>query len=129
MVEPKTLAPTEAPGATSRPLLLEIVLHDGERIHAFVDDELSRAEIGTLHTRLATEPFVLIGERTVVRSADVRSVQLHDNEARGGARLARQGGRRMTNYEQNTEPTGMGGSRAMRGGGQRSGTQQRGRRS
>src|SRR3954453_22358667 len=117
MVEPNTLETTEAPAATSRPLLLEIVLHDGARIHAFVDDELSRTEIGTLHTRLAGEPVVLLGERTVVRSADVRSVQLHDSETRGGAQLTRQGGRRMTNYEQDTETTGMGGPRVMRGGG------------
>ena len=67
MVEPNTLETSEA-GRTSRPLLLEIVLHDGERIHALVDEALSRAELGTLHTRLATEPFVLIGERTVVRA-------------------------------------------------------------
>jgi hypothetical protein len=130
MVEPNTLETTEAAAAIHRPLLLEIVLQDGERIHGLVDDEVSRAEVGTLHTRLATEPFVLIGERTVVRSADVRSVQLHDSEARGGAPIARQGGRRMTNYEQDSETTGMGGgARVMRGGGQRGGSQQRGRRS
>ena len=121
MVEPNTLETMEAAAPTSRPLLLEIVLHDGERIHALVDEELFRSEVGTLHTRLATEPFVLIGERTVVRSADVRSVQLHDSGARGGAQLARQGGRRMTNYEQDNETTGMGGSRVMRGDGQSGG--------
>src|SRR4051794_10632851 len=129
MVEPNTLETTEPAAPTSRPLLLEIVLHDGERIHALVDDELSRSDVGTLHTRLATEPFVLIGERTVVRSADVRSVQLHDSDGRGSAQFARQGGRRMTNYEQDTETAGMGGARVMRGGGQRGGMQQRGRRS
>jgi hypothetical protein len=116
MVEPNTLETTEPTAATSRPLLLEIVLHNGERIHGLVDDDVSRVELGTLHTRLATEPFVLIGERTVVRSADVRSVQLHDSETRRGAQLARQGGRGMTNYEQDTETRGMGGPRAMRGG-------------
>src|SRR6478736_2514642 len=100
MVEPNTLETRETAAVTGRPQLIEIVLHNGERIQALAEDELSRDELGTLHTRLATEPFVLIGERTVVRSADVRSVQLHDSGARDGAQPARQGGRRMTNYEQ-----------------------------
>jgi hypothetical protein len=125
MVEPNTLESTDAVAATSRPLLLEIVLQNGERIHALVDDELSRGEIGTLHTRLAGEPFVLIGERTVIRSADVRSVQLHDHDRGASAPFTRpQGGRRMTNYEQDTE-TGMG-ARTMRPGPR--GGMQRGRR-
>jgi hypothetical protein len=128
MVEPNTLESMETAGAASRPLLLEIVLQNGERIHALVEDELSRGEIGTLHTRLATEPFVVIGERTVIRSGDVRSVQLHDHHTSGTVPNRRQGGRRMTNYDQDTETTGLGGQRMMRSSGQRGGMQ-RGRRS
>jgi hypothetical protein len=123
-VESRTLDTTGGEVAT-RPLLLEIVLQDGERIHALVDGAVFRDEIGTLHTRLATEPFVLIGERTVIRSGDVRSVHLHEHETRGGTH--QQGGH-MTNYEQDTE-TGMGGgARTMRAGGGRGGMQQRSRR-
>ena len=83
----------------------EIRLLDGDSIWAQgTSGASSESELQTLHGRLGTEPFVLVGD-TVVRSEDVRSVQVHENDGSDddGGLLEnlkkRLGGGRMTTYD------------------------------
>jgi hypothetical protein len=99
---------TETLQATARPTacIIEIRLVDGDRIHACIPggQEAARAELESVHARLGTEGFVLVGD-TIVRSEDVRHIQVRDN-IRGG---------NMGNYE--TTPQ----QQQQRGGTQRDG--------
>ena len=101
----------------------EIRLLDGDSIWANARGvAASESELASLHGRLGTEPFVQVGD-TVVRSEDVRSVQLHEDDGSndGGDGLIdtlkqRLGGGRMTTYEteERTQTRGRGG-RPVRG--------------
>ena len=65
---------------------IEIRLQDGERIYARVngDEAAARAELANLHTKLDSQEYVLVGNDTIVRSEDVRYVQLTDDDTSGG---------------------------------------------
>ena len=84
----------------------EIRLLDGGSLWAQGGDASSvEPELAALHSRLGTEPFVRVGD-TVVRSDDVRSVQLHEDDGsnRSGGLLDELkqrlgGGGRMTTYD------------------------------
>jgi hypothetical protein len=90
---------------TIKEYVLEIRLDDGETLHADAGDDLesARAQLASIHTRFGSEAFVLLGEDTVVRSGDIRHVQLHERETsdRGflGTLTARMGGDGMSTYE------------------------------
>lgn len=95
--------------ATTQQYVLEIRLNDGETLQADMGDELesARAQLAALHTRFGSDAYVLLGEDTVVRSDDIRYVQLHEREAGGRGLLetlkARVGGDSMSTYD--TEQT------------------------
>ena len=105
---PRRPAPADEAVAESAPAaayVYEITLVDGESIWAHATDAAAvESELGTVHQRLGTEPFVRLGD-TIVRSEDVRSVQLHEDDGsdRDGGLLEnlkqRLGGGRMTSYE------------------------------
>ena len=91
---------------------IEIRLSDGERITARVNggEEAARAELAAFHSRLDTQTFVLVGEDTVVRSDEVRFVQLTDEGSSGGFLETvkdKLGGGTVTNYQ--TEQRGAAG--------------------
>jgi hypothetical protein len=69
--------------------VLEIRLDDGEKIRVDLGDDshAARTVLGSLHTKLSSEPFVLFGETALVRSGDVRYVQLHEIDEEGGGFL------------------------------------------
>jgi hypothetical protein len=101
----------------------EIRLLDGDSIWAHArDTAMAESELQSLHGRLGTEPFVRLGD-TIVRSEDVRSVQLHEDDGsdEGGGLIdtlkQRLGGGRMTSYdtEERTSTTRGRGGRATRG--------------
>jgi hypothetical protein len=100
----------------------EIRLLDGGSIWTQAQDAATtEAELQTLHGRLGSEPFVRLGD-TIVRSEDVRSVQLHEDDGADDDdglldNLKRRfGGGRMTSYdtEERTQTRTRGG-RAGRG--------------
>jgi hypothetical protein len=83
----------------------EIRLLDGDSIWARPSEgAASGSDLETLHRRLGTDPFVQIGD-TVVRSENIRSVQLREDDGSGdGSGLIeslkqRLGGGRMTSYD------------------------------
>jgi hypothetical protein len=85
--------------------VLEIRLDDGETLHANMGDDLesARTRLAAIHTRFGSDAFVLLGEDTVVRSGDIRHVQLHEREPSGrgllGTLKARMEGDDMSTYE------------------------------
>jgi hypothetical protein len=104
---------------TTKHYVLEVRLDDGEALHADMGDDIesARAQLTSIHSRFGSDAFVLLGEDTVVRSGDIRYVQLHERGAQGRGLLetlkARVGGENMSTYdtEQRTE-TRRGGSAA-----------------
>ena len=94
----------------------EIRMLDGDSIWAHARDAAGvESELDLVHSRLGTEPFVRVGD-TIVRSEDVRSIQLHEDDGSGGGGLfdnlkQRLGGGRMTSYEteERTQTRGRGG--------------------
>jgi hypothetical protein len=96
----------DAPPRTGadRPMggVYEIRLVDGGSLWAHARDSTPRTELETVHTRLASEPFVRVGD-TVVRSGDVRSIQLHEEDGSGDGMFEslkrRFGGGSMTTYD------------------------------
>lgn len=117
---PADEAVAESAGAVE--YVYEMRLVDGDSIWAHARDAAaSRSELETLHGRLGTEPFVRVGD-TVVRSEDIRSVQLHESDGsdEGGGLFEnlkqRLGGGRVTTYdtEERTQTRSRGaGSRSM----------------
>jgi len=100
-------------GASTRQVL-SVTLMNGDELEAELGDdaESARAELASVHTRLGSESFVRIGEYTIVRSDDVRCVQLHEDDGsqHGLIDTVKEklgGGNRMTSYEteQNTRTT------------------------
>jgi hypothetical protein len=85
--------------------LIVIHLVDGDRIHARVPGgtDAARAELAAVHGRLGTDGFVLVGEDTIVRSEDVRHVQVKDDDDGSGGFLdtfrTKLGGNDMSTYE------------------------------
>lgn len=61
---------------------VEIRLRDGETIKAKTKDPAA-ASIGGLHQTLQSSEFVQVGEDTIVRSADVQSIQIRDRDSGG----------------------------------------------
>lgn len=102
--QPRPAGEAVAESATAVGYVYEIRLVDGDSIWAHADAAARGSELHTLHSRLGTEPFVLVGD-TVVRSEDIRSVQLHEDDGSdgGGGLLEnlkqRLGGGRMTTYD------------------------------
>lgn len=107
---------------TTKAYVLEVRLDDGETLHADMGDDLdsARAQLASIHSRFGSDAFVLLGEDTVVRSGDIRHVQLHEREVSGPGLLdtlkARMGGDGMSTYE-----TGQTQTRRSDGRGQQSG--------
>jgi hypothetical protein len=91
--------------ATTVHWVLEITLDDGEEIHAQAGDdrEAALAQLTSLHERLGDSTFVQIGPTAVVRSNDVRYVQVCEHEHDGDGILdsikTRLGGRNMETQE------------------------------
>ena len=96
---------------TSKTYVLEVRLEDGETLQADVGDDLdsARAQLASIHSRFGSDAFVLLGEDTVVRSGDIRHVQLHEREVSGPGLLetlkARMGGDGMSTYESDQTQT------------------------
>jgi hypothetical protein len=88
---------------------IEIRLEDGERIHARVsgDEAAARAELASFHAKLDSQSYVLVGDDTIVRSEDVRYVQLTGDDTSGGildtVKDKLRGGS-MSNYETQQRP-------------------------
>jgi hypothetical protein len=106
--------------------VLEVRLDDGETLHAAMGDDLesARTQLAAIHTRFGSEAFVLLGDDTVVRTGDIRHIQLHEREPSGrgllGTLKARVGGDNVSTHdsEQVTETrrTGGGARRPQSGG-------------
>jgi len=125
---PRQPRPADEAVAEAAPVpgyVYEIKLLDGDSLWAHARDPAAiESELGSVHQRLGTEPFVRVGD-TIVRSEEVRSVQLHEDDGSddGGGLIdtlkQRLGGRRMTSYdtEERTQTRSRGGrvtgSRAM----------------
>lgn len=98
---------------------MEIHLVDGERIRAQVSggEEAARRALSTFHSNLDAQTFVLVGDDTVVRSEDVRFVQLRNEDDSSGGILDsvkdKLRGGNMSNYE--TQQRGGGGTTTQRG--------------
>jgi hypothetical protein len=63
-------------------VVVEIRLRDGETIKAKTE-AAGAASIGELHRTLQSSEFVQVGQDTIVRSADVQSIQLRDRDSGG----------------------------------------------
>jgi hypothetical protein len=64
---------------------LEVKLVSGETIRARVGSEgTARTELEQLHSRLRSELYILLGEDTVVRSEEIRWIQLRDEGSDSG---------------------------------------------
>jgi hypothetical protein len=117
--QPRPADEAVAESAIAVGYVYEIRLVDGDSIWAHADAAASGSELQTLHGRLGAEPFVLVGD-TVVRSEDIRSVQLHEKDRsddEGGLLenlKQRLGGGRMTTYdtEERTQTRTRGGRAA-----------------
>ena len=96
--------------------LIEIRLADGDRIHARVPggEEAARNELASFHSKLGAQGFVLVGDETIVRSEDVRHVQVRndDNDDNESGILdsvrTKLGGNTMSNYETQQRPDTQG---------------------
>lgn len=118
------MANTQAVAETTiKQYVLEVRLDDGETLHAEMGDDIesARAQLASIHSRFGSDAFVLLGEDTVVRSGDIRYVQLHEREAEGRGLLetlkARVGGDSMSTYDtQQTQPRAGAGRRPTAGG-------------
>jgi hypothetical protein len=63
-------------------IVVEIRLRDGETIKAKTEDAAAPS-IGELHRTLQSSEFVTVGEDTIVRSADVQTIQIKDRDPGG----------------------------------------------
>jgi hypothetical protein len=84
--------------------IIEIRLADGDRIHARVPggEEAARDELASFHSKLGAQGFVLVGDDTIVRSEDVRHVQVRNEDDDSGILdtvRTKLGGNSMSNYE------------------------------
>jgi hypothetical protein len=68
---------------TSETTIVEVQLLDGETIRARVE-KTGVPDLDELHRTLQTSEFVRIGDDTLVRTADVRSLQLKEGGSGGG---------------------------------------------
>ena len=66
----------------AEPTVVEIRLRDGETIKAKTKDKTG-TRIADLHQTLQGSEFVQVGDDTIVRSADVQSIQIRDRESGG----------------------------------------------
>jgi len=96
---------------------VEVVLVNGEKIRSRLgsDEQAARAELADLHGRLHEEVFLRVGEDMIVRSQEVRWLQLrpHDDQEDQGLMdtlmTKMRGGNEMGNYEtQRTQHMGGG---------------------
>lgn len=89
---------------------IEIRLADGETIHARVPggEQAARDELASFHSKLGAQGFVLVGDDTIVRSEDVRHVQVRKDDDDSGGLLetvrTKLGGNDMSNYETQQRP-------------------------
>ena len=93
---------TETGGATR--FVLAVTLTTGETLTADAGSDRAgaRDELVSIHRRLDSESFVRVGEDTIVRAADVRTVQLHADSDDGGfldTLKHKIGGKQMTGYD------------------------------
>lgn len=102
---------TQTAQATDRSTacLIEIRLADGDRIHASVPggEEAARNELASFHSKLGAQGFVLVGDETIVRSEDVRHVQVRTEDNDSGILdtvRSKLGGNSMSNYETQQRP-------------------------
>ena len=74
-------AEREDAGTVTRQVL-SVTLMNGDELEAdFGEDaDAARAELAAVHSRMGSESFVRLGEYTIVRSEDVRCVQLHEDD-------------------------------------------------
>jgi hypothetical protein len=89
--------------------LIEIRLADGDRIHARVPggEEAARTELASFHSKLGAQGFVLVGDETIVRSEDVRHVQVRTEDNDSGILdtvRTKLGGNSMSNHETQQRP-------------------------
>ena len=100
----RTAGEPEVDTASQTAFVYEIRMLDGDSIWAHAGDPAGiESELELVHGRLGTEPFVRAGD-TIVRSEDVRSIQLHEDDGADGGGLIdslkqRLGGGRMTSYD------------------------------
>ena len=121
--EPRPADEAVAESAQVVGYVYEITLLDGDSIWTDAQDATTtQSELQALQGRLGTEPFVRLGH-TIVRSEDVQSIQLHEDDGsdEAGGLLEnlkqRLGGGRMTAYdtdERTTQARARGG-RPVRG--------------
>lgn len=88
---------------------IEIRLADGERIHARVPggEQAARNELAGFHSKLGAQGFVLVGDDTIVRSEDVRHVQVRNDDDESGVLdtvRSKLGGNSMSNYQTRQRP-------------------------
>lgn len=102
---------TQTAQATDRSTacLIEIRLTDGDRIHARVPggEEAARNELASFHSKLGAQGFVLVGDDTIVRSEDVRHVQVRNDDNDSGILdtvRTKLGGNSMSDYETQQRP-------------------------
>ena len=86
--------------------VLSITLTSGDELEAELgqDAEAARAELASVHSRLGSESFVRLGEHTIVRSDEVRCVQLQEDDGSqqgliGMVKDKLGGGHGMTSYD------------------------------
>ncbi|MFN2469929.1 MAG: hypothetical protein ABR583_02865 [Gaiellaceae bacterium] len=93
---------TETETRQAAQFLLVVALSSGETMHARAgsDAESARSELVAMQRRLESETFVRIGDDTIVRSQEVRSVQLHEDEPGFIDTIKdRIGGKHMSSYD------------------------------
>jgi hypothetical protein len=102
---------TQTAQATDRSTacLIEIRLAGGDRIQARVPggEEAARSELASFHSKLGAQGFVLVGDDTIVRSEDVRHVQLRNEDNDSGILdtvRTKLGGNSMSDYETQQRP-------------------------
>jgi hypothetical protein len=79
------MADTKEVTEQTQEYFLEVKLEDGEALRAALgsDLEAARAQLASVYTDFGGDGFVLLGEDTVVRSRDIRYVQLRRDEGNG----------------------------------------------
>ena len=90
--------------------VLTVTLTSGETLQADAgsDQGGARDQLVSMHRRLDSESFVRVGEDTIVRAADVRTVQLRADSQQGGfldTLKDKMGGRQMTGYDTEQQTT------------------------
>ena len=79
----------EATAAATKRYVLHVTLRDGEELTAHIGDDagVARDGLAVLHSTLSTERFAVLGDDTIVRSDEVRFVQLRESDEDEGGGL------------------------------------------